>query len=163
MVPSSAIIKRNRVDLLHNSPFYVLCISTDKINTVVDGVNDCNYTESSPTQRKQKYFYHSYETHQPGEMSRTSRNDTTCNTLLLYYDLITQCVTFVKYGFPNSEDNASNQDSPMFGCNAGYRFETNLIFAWIQFEKNGDCLLTSFFSLCVISLFSLIVSSFAFL
>lgn len=153
MAPSSAIIKRNKVDLLHdNLPFYVLCISTVKH---CRGVNDCSYTESSPTQREQKLFYYSYETHH--------RNETPCNTVLLYYDLSIQCVTFVKYGFPNSEDNASNQDSPMFGCNAGYRFETNLIFAWIQFEKNGDCLPTSFFSPGVISLFSLLVSSFVFL
>lgn len=39
MVPSSAIIKRNRADLLHNnSPFYMLLISTDKINTVLEYV-----------------------------------------------------------------------------------------------------------------------------
>jgi len=37
MVSSSAIIKRNRADLLHNnSPFYMLRISTDKINTAVE-------------------------------------------------------------------------------------------------------------------------------
>lgn len=128
MAPSTAIIKRSRVELLHdNLPFYVLRISSVKH---CRGVNDCSYSESSPPSVN-NFFYHSYETHQPGEMSRTSRNDTPCYTVLLYYDLNIQCVTFVKYGFPNSEDNASNQDSPMFGCNAGYRFETNLIFAWI--------------------------------